>query len=219
MRKLTALVIGSSLLLIMLASCGSGSSSGSSSVTETSSAASSESSTAEELNGGDIVGKWKLNTSEIDSYEIFGADGKVEEITDFSEYLCFKDGKVFVFGSEAQYSFDGSTLSIVADGKEVYKLGKLSGGSSDSDINGSYKDLRGQDDKDNSGNYVTYYEFDGEKTFVSFGSNPYTVDGNKLTIDYISGENTESVGFTYGIDGDTLTVTDGVTKNTFKKEG
>ena len=150
MKKLTALIICSSLLLMTLASCGSSASS--SSAAETSSEVLSESTSEEVLNGGDIVGKWKLNTDGIDSYEIFGADGKVKEITDYSQYLSFKDGKVLVFGNEAQYSFDGSTLSIVSGGKEVYKLGKLSGGSSDTDINGSYKDLRGEDDKENSGN-------------------------------------------------------------------
>ena len=143
----------------------------------------------------------------------FDEDGTVKTTFDYSEVMCFKDGKLEVMGTVCDTTFDGSKIEASMAGQVVLSL-ERTGAKDDSTMDGEYTIGEGMGDESLSmfGDLAVVFEIEGEKMSVSAEMGEYTADGKTLVLKggstILSSDPVEEgeESCEYTIEGDTLTL-------------
>ena len=163
--------------------------------------------TAEET--GSIIGTWLLSTQTGNMRLTFFEDGTAEEKRDYSDILSFSGGSAVVLGSEkADYTFDGTDLTVTLDGLELHRLRRVDGNTSTEDINGSYIQIYDPDIEKYMRAADSTYMIDGEMTYA-VSMYQYSADGSNLTLSKTSNGKNESSVYSYELTDSRLSLTAG----------
>ena len=143
----------------------------------------------------------------------FDEDGTVKTTFDYSEMMCFKDGKLEVMGTVCDTTFDGSKIEASMAGQVVLSL-ERTGAKDDSTMDGEYTIGEGMGDESLSmfGDLEVVFEIEGEKIIVNAEMGEYTADGKTLVLKggstILSSDPVEEgeESCEYTIEGDTLTL-------------
>lgn len=177
-------------------------------------------------NNTDIVGKWAMNTSQIQGVDgggfIFSANGNGSVYEDTSSILYFTDNGLNLSGTivESKYiTSSGDLVSVDISGQQILSMTRLAFGSSRYD--GKYTLDGGilydtivsgmaQQGGFSEDNLNITIEFEGNHSEVVFNDLfTYTVSGSKLTVDGFSGllgGKDGKASSKFEISGDTLTL-------------
>jgi len=193
MKKAVSLLAASAVLACSVVSCGSGSSS---------------------ENSSDITGKWivdrasyvsmGLSPEEISYFNSIGMEFRDDGVYvmsieyNFSNYIHLQDGKCMIDGQEAEYTYDGKTLSV--GNLNFVRVGDPDADSPFGEYTGDYmKNFFGEDTTARIGfpdNGVSYAIEENEIAYTYDPETKILIEGEK---------NTESE---VKLDGDRLTIID-----------
>lgn len=163
-----------------------------------------------EFTGGDIVGKWtpEDDDNKFSFFIDFKADNSMLVSVDYSTFLSFKDGKAVVpYAENVETEFDGTKLTVKAEGESLFEFERISGETDKNDLNGKYKVIseKGAAPTEDT-NEILYAEIIDGKFYYCNTAFTYRLDGNKVVLESTLNGSSEAANYIYAVNGDKLRV-------------